>query len=73
MPALCKNVNQRILDECKKYNVKGMPFISQRVTQVYDTGAAVYIYFGFLTTGLDDPLKAYEAIEHAARDEIMKN
>lgn len=43
-----------------------------RVTQVYDTGAAVYIYFGFLYFGLKDPVQAYTDIENAARDEILK-
>ncbi len=40
--------------------------------KVYDTGAAVYIYFGFLYYGLDDPVKVYTEVEDAARDEIMK-
>ena len=29
---LCKNVNKRIIDECKKRGVKKDPFISTRVT-----------------------------------------
>ena len=40
--------------------------------QVYDTGAVVYIYFGFGIQGLADPLKSYSEIEDAARDQIMK-
>jgi len=42
------------------------------VTQVYDTGAVVYVYFGFLYQGLPDPVAVYSQIEDAARDEIMK-
>ena len=34
-----------------------------RVTQVYDTGACVYFYFGFRSVGLEDPVKIYESIE----------
>ena len=34
-----------------------------RVTQVYDSGACVYFYFGFNYRGLADPLGVYEAIE----------
>ena len=49
------------------------PFVSFRVTQVYDIGAAVYVYFGFLYRGLEDPVGAYSEIEDAARDEVMKN
>jgi alkyldihydroxyacetonephosphate synthase len=48
------------------------PFISFRVTQLYDTGAAVYIYFGFHHYGLEDPVKVYSEIEDGAREEIMK-
>ena len=43
-----------------------------RVTQVYDTGAAVYIYFGFHYQGVADPVAAYSEIEDAAREEILK-
>ena len=39
---------------------------------MYDTGAVVYIYFGFGIDGLSDPLKSYSEIEDAAREEIMK-
>ena len=73
VPALCKNVKERILNECEKKGVIGKPFASFRVTQLYDTGAAVYIYFGFLYKGLADPVQTYSDIEDAARDEIMKN
>ena len=43
------------------------------MTQLYDTGAAVYIYFGFLYKGLADPVQTYSDIEDAAREEILKN
>ncbi|KRX00983.1 FAD-linked oxidase-like, C-terminal [Pseudocohnilembus persalinus] len=72
---LIENTTKRIQEECKKQGIVVPPFISSRVTQVYDTGAAVYIYFGFLYYGLDgiDPVKVYDQIEGAAREEIMKN
>lgn len=69
---MCTAVGKRINDECKKLQVKKEPFISFRVTQVYDTGAVVYIYFGFLYYGIKDPVGAYTIVEDAARDEIMK-
>jgi len=40
---------------------------------LYETGAAVYIYFGFNWQGLEDPLAIYEDIETAARTEIIKS
>lgn len=72
---LIENTSKRIVQECKDRGVVAEPFISARVTQVYDTGAAVYIYFGFYYHGLPnfDPVAAYDAIEHAAREEIMNN
>lgn len=34
-----------------------------RVTQVYDSGACVYFYFGFNYRGVKDPLEVYDKIE----------
>ena len=38
-------------------------FIVFRVTQLYDSGACVYFYFGFNYRGLEHPLEVYEEIE----------
>jgi alkyldihydroxyacetonephosphate synthase len=56
---MCVAVSKRIASECKKHGVKKEPFISARVSQVYDTGACVYIYFGFIYQGLTDPVGVY--------------
>lgn len=42
-----KNVHEKIESECTKRGIQGKPFFSSRVTQVYDTGACIYVYFGF--------------------------
>jgi len=42
-----------------------------RVTQVYDSGACIYFYFGLNYYGLTDPVKVYNDIEADARDEIL--
>lgn len=42
-----------------------------RVTQVYDAGACIYFYFGINYYGISDPVKLYNEIEAAARDEIL--
>ena len=44
--------------------MKKTPFVSCRVTQAYDTGAAVYFYFGFSWVGLDDPELAFTRVSH---------
>lgn len=70
---MARNVKDRIVRECKHLGVKGTPLSSCRVTQTYDTGACVYFYFGFLYTGLADPLEAFHHVEVAARDEVIAN
>lgn len=40
---------------------------------MYDTGAAVYVYFGFPYHGLKDAVKVFSDVEDAAREEIMNN
>jgi len=69
---LCKNVKQRVIQCCKENGVTNSPFVSCRVTQGYDTGAAVYFYFGFIFFGVKEPLKVYMAIETEARNEIIR-
>ena len=44
-----------------------------RVTQVYQTGACIYVYFGMNYDGLDDPLAVFEALEEIAINLLYKN
>lgn len=71
---LCKRVHQRILDSSKKVGFgEDRLWVSFRVTQLYETGAAVYVYFAIRydeqsrKTIEDD----YTVVENAARDEVM--
>lgn len=70
--SLIKSVQARIEDACRANGVKGQIFVSSRVTQVYETSCTIYVYFGFSSIGIPDPLQAYEAAEHAGRDEVIK-
>ena len=45
--SLCANVKQRLHTECAARGVPGKPFVTARVTQLYETGVCVYFYFGF--------------------------
>ena len=49
-------------------------FISFRVTQLYNTGAAVYVYLGinFINTPESKMVEIYEDIENKARNATMK-
>lgn len=68
---LCGRVKRRVMDEHAARGLPGRPFITCRITQLYQTGVAVYFYLGFGVEGVADPLRAYLEIEHAARDEIL--
>ncbi len=68
---LCDAVKRRVRDEHAARGLPGAPFVTCRITQLYQTGVAVYFYLGFSTEGVADPVGAYAAIEHAARDEIL--
>ncbi len=43
------------------------------MTQIYETGAAVYVYFSLNHLGMEREglVEKYEAVEDAARDEVM--
>jgi alkyldihydroxyacetonephosphate synthase len=69
---LCNKVKERIRIAARERGVGGTPFVSCRVTQLYDTGACVYFYFGFLWRGLKEPLRVFSEVEEEARDEILR-
>lgn len=69
---LCTTVKESINEVAAEYNLGHEPFVSCRVTQVYDTGACVYFYFGAMWQGLADPIAMFSHVEHAARDAIIK-
>lgn len=70
---LCEGVKKRIKESCAAKGIKKEPFVSCRVTQLYDTGACVYFYFGFIFKGLKDPAGTFSEVEHEAREEILKH
>jgi len=70
---LCRNVKERILQECKARKIQYDPFATCRVTQTYDAGACVYFYFGINYRGLPNPVETYDEIEACAREEILAN
>ncbi len=70
--SLCENVKERCRKEHAARKLPGKPFITCRVTQIYETGAAVYFYFGMSHEGVEHPSEVYAEIERAAREEILK-
>jgi len=69
---LCDLVKKKIKDSCLALGVCAPPFVCCRITQLYDTGCAVYFYFAMNYKGLRDPVKAYLEIEQEAREEILR-
>jgi alkyldihydroxyacetonephosphate synthase len=71
--SLYERVEHRVTEEHARLGLPGKPFFSGRFTQIYETGVCIYFYLGFHTEGVADPVTAYEKLEHAARDEILKS
>ncbi|MGQ0703526.1 MAG: FAD-binding oxidoreductase [Gemmatimonadales bacterium] len=71
--SLCDNVKRRLHEECARRNIPGRPFVTARVTQLYQTGVCVYFYFGFYHKGIPDPVETFAELERSARDEILKS
>jgi alkyldihydroxyacetonephosphate synthase len=70
---LCENVKRRIRQEFERRKLPGNPFITCRVTQIYDTGVCIYFYFAFYFKGIERPSEVYAEIERAARDEVLRS
>jgi alkyldihydroxyacetonephosphate synthase len=71
--ALCANVKQRLWQEHAKRGLPGRPFVSVRVTQLYETGVCLYFYFAFHYKGVENPSEVFAELERAARDEILRS
>ncbi len=69
--SLCDNVKRRIAAEHAARGLPGTPFISCRVTQVYQTGVCVYFYLAFYHKGVEQPSAVFAELERSARDEIL--
>ena len=70
---LCEGVKQRLREEHAKRGLPGSPYITCRITQLYESGVAVYFYFAFYFKGVPgDPSEIYSEIERAARDEVLR-
>jgi len=62
-----------VVAEHHAQKLPGRPFLSCRMTQLYDEGAVLYMYLAVCTVGLPPrrALAAFEALEHAARKAAM--
>ena len=70
---VCKEATSQIQLSCKNEGISALPFVTFKVSQIYDSGVTVYCYFGFSTEGLSHPVESYSRIESDARDVVMRN
>ncbi len=70
---LCENVKRRVHDEHAARGLPGKPFVTCRVTQLYQTGVCIYFYLAFGYNGVNNPSEVFAEIEHAAREEILRS
>lgn len=71
--SLCDRVKRRIVEEHEKRKLPGRPFVTCRITQLYETGVCIYFYFGFYFKGIEHASEVFAEVESAARDEILKS
>lgn len=69
--SLTKATDERVRELCKEYSVPGMPFLSYRITQLYQTGVCVYFTLGLYLKGVDNPPEVLGTIEHKLRETIL--
>lgn len=68
---LVDRVKGRIYAAHDERKLPGRPFVSCRVTQVYETGCCVYFYMAFYSKGVQNAMGAYHEIETEARREVI--
>ena len=68
---LVDRVKRAIYEAHDERKLPGRPFVSCRVTQIYETGCCIYFYMAFYARGVADAVGAYHEIESAARREVI--
>lgn len=68
---LFERVKERSREEHIRLGLPGTPFVTGRVTQVYENGVCCYFYLGFYAKGVSDPVGTYRELEDAVREEIL--
>lgn len=68
---LIERVKRRIYEAHDERKLPGRPFVSCRVTQLYETGCCIYFYMAFYSKGVKDPVGDYHEIEAEARKEVI--
>ncbi|MCP5098991.1 MAG: FAD-binding oxidoreductase [Chloroflexi bacterium] len=59
------------IEQHNLYNLPGKPYVSPRITQLYQTGVCIYFTHGFSTMGVENPDEVFAKIEKKLRKTIM--
>lgn len=70
---LVNNVKRRTHQEHRERGLPGTPFITGRVTQVYEAGVCLYFYLGFYAKGVEEPTRVFHDFEAAVREEVLES
>ena len=68
---VCAAVAERAEAMHRAFGLPGKPYVSPRITQLYQTGVCIYFTHGFSTKGAAAPDRVFAQIEHAMRETIM--
>lgn len=69
--AVVEGVKAAVTKSHQDSGLDGHPFVTARVSQIYQTGCCVYFYIGFHYKESKNPLEAFRKLEHAARVAIL--
>jgi len=66
-------VQAAVTEEHRALHIPGRPFLSVRMTQLYDEGAVLYMYMAISTVGLTSQraLEVFQRLEHVARRAVL--
>lgn len=70
---LCTDIKVAISAAAARREVRIQPLIACRVTQLYETGVAVYVYYGVYYYGVTNAMAMFREIETAAVHAIVSN
>ncbi len=70
---VCKAVKEKSLECQRKYGFPGTPFVSPRITQIYQTGVCIYFTHGLSCLGVDNPENKFSQLEKEIRKCILDN
>jgi alkyldihydroxyacetonephosphate synthase len=70
--AITQAVESELQRLCKVHQVPGNPYLSYRISQIYQSGVCIYFTMGFSGRGMENPEESYHAIEHRLREVILE-